>query len=282
MKEKIKLNLIPYFNSKKFLITISCSDGRYKIIKIIFHTANGSIFITFPYFRYSQGIVSLATLPGDVKEPANVSLEPGGKVVSRLVKYSHHPNGRTLFSQDGKILSKIKKMSARLDSNPGHIFTIQIQDLKGFEGLEGEPKDDSQTEKQKILNFHFQHSLPEAIKLTARWNTKNYISKNYMPPFTNPITAISRKDGSRKTAFLISPTKDIPTYHSAMMLTCESVPKLTNEPGSHLTFAGGFDTRETIAKYNGDIKFLSLIYPIVDFEEMKKKIGDIDFNPTRP
>jgi hypothetical protein len=62
-----------------------------------------------------------------------VNIECGGKVTSHLVKYSHHPDGRAHFSQDGKILTAIKRQSIALDRQNGHMFTLYIQGLHALD-----------------------------------------------------------------------------------------------------------------------------------------------------
>jgi hypothetical protein len=47
-------------------------------------------------------------------------------VASRLVKHSHHPDGSVLFSQDGRVLSRVRKARTRLsfkfsDLEPGSL-----------------------------------------------------------------------------------------------------------------------------------------------------------------
>jgi len=48
--------------AKKYILVINTGRYRSKVMQIIFHR-EGSIFITFPYFSRSEGIVSLVTVP---------------------------------------------------------------------------------------------------------------------------------------------------------------------------------------------------------------------------
>lgn len=100
-------------HSERYLITIEIEDRRYKVMKIIFGGKDGSLYVSFPYFKYSQGIVSIGTV-SEGTQTTQVKLETAGKVTSHLVKYARHPDGRAHFSQDGKILTKITKQSVPL------------------------------------------------------------------------------------------------------------------------------------------------------------------------
>lgn len=266
---------IPCFKAEKFTITISTRLGRYKVLKLIFHKRDGSIFLSFPYFRNSKGIVSIGTIPRGVSK-VDVNLQNKGKVTSHLVKYSHHPDGTVLFSQDRRIFSKIKKKSKPLHNNPGHIFTIQLQDLYGFEILEQYPNNDNQTDREHILNFHFNNGEPEAIKLLGYWHTKQYVLSEQNGQITKPGAPIIDKSGKVRMGFLISPLDNNPSSHSLLMLMIEAIPRLIREAGSHITFIGGFDPIDVVNDLSSDASFLAFKYPADNFEKVKNAIGSID------
>ena len=116
------------FKSKRFVVSVKLRERRYKILQIMFSKRDGSIYINFPYYSDTRGLISLVTYPGDIST-THLRLEPGGRVTSHLVKYSHHQDGRAHFSQDGKIKTEVKKMSVPLTEINGHFFTVQIQGL---------------------------------------------------------------------------------------------------------------------------------------------------------
>lgn len=266
---------IPCFKAEKFTITISTPTERYKILKLIFNRRDGSIFLSFPYFRDSKGIVSIGTVPRGANS-IDVNLQNKGKVTSHLVKYSHHPDGTVLFSQDRRIFSKIKKQSKPLRNNPGHIFTIQLQHLNGFEMFKQNPNTDKQTSREHILNFHFSNGEPEAIKLLGYWHTKQYVLSEQNGQITKPSAPIIDKSGKVRMGFLISSLDSNPSSHSVLMLMAEAIPKLIQEVGSHLTFIGGFDSMNIVDDISRDASFLAFKYPADNFEEVKNAIGSVD------
>ena len=67
-----------------------------KLFQIIFGK-HGSVFVNFPYFENSKGMVSLVKYPSNTRDPIDLSLVDGGKVTSHLVKYSHPPDGEGAF-----------------------------------------------------------------------------------------------------------------------------------------------------------------------------------------
>ena len=119
------------FRSERVIITIQKGAIRYKVLQVFFGR-DGSIFVNFPYFRHREGILGVATLPANATATTAVNVEHCGKVASHLVKYSHHPDGRAHFSQDGKVRTEIKRQSVPLDEHGGHIFSVLIQGLTAF------------------------------------------------------------------------------------------------------------------------------------------------------
>ena len=105
-------------------------------MQITFSKKDGTLYVHFPYYAHSQGIASLVTWIPDNPPPANLSLIEGGKVTSHLVKYSHHPDGRAHFSQDGKVYTSIKKQSLPINMIDGHVFSVQIQGLSSYDQLD--------------------------------------------------------------------------------------------------------------------------------------------------
>ena len=100
--------------SSKITVTLKHKGTRRKLFQVLF-AKDGSVFVNFPYFRHRIGLLAAATIPGDGKAETQVDLKIGGKVASHLVKYSHHPDGRAHFSQDGKIYTAIKRESIPLN-----------------------------------------------------------------------------------------------------------------------------------------------------------------------
>ena len=120
------------FLTERFIVVIKTAQSRNKVMQIMFSKKDGSVFINFPYYKFSQGLVSLVTFSGNIKLPTSLNLVPGGKVTSHLVKYSHHPDGRAHFSQDGRVRTKVKKKAIALFKAEGHIFTAQLQGMNDF------------------------------------------------------------------------------------------------------------------------------------------------------
>ena len=126
------------YRSQRYVVVIEAEGTYFKLIQFMFSKKDGSLFVSFPYFENSEGIAAEIPLP-ESDAPTTVNLENWGKVTSHLVKYSHHPDGRVHFSQDGKVRTEIVKQSIPIDRLNGHTFTVLIQGLDGFEQTTEDP-----------------------------------------------------------------------------------------------------------------------------------------------
>lgn len=273
-------NIVP-FRSARYVITVQISKNRHKILQVVFGKKDGSLFVNFPYYQHSRGLVSVATLAGGKGKNQEIALVPGGKVTSHMVKYSHHPDGTALFSQDGLVLSSVRKRSIPLNVQTGHIFTVQFQGLKGFD-LADEVKDhDKHDPKRSVLNFSFGDNEPGAIKIVGRWYALRDLLRRRLvhdgPRTFGPLIHCVTNDGKTYVAFLLSPPTQNPMQDFALLMTCEPVPKLNSDEQTCLTFIGGFDPPSVINNLDVDTKMLALSYPAVSYDELKESIGSIDW-----
>ncbi len=242
----------------------------------MFGKKDGSLYVNFPYFVNHEGLVSLVHFPGKIKLPTSLSLEPGGKATTHLVKYSHHPTGRAHFSQDGKVLSEIRRESVPLNKAEGHIFTTMFQGLNCFESADP-VKDTGYNNKRTTLNFSFEGIEPEAIKMVGRWYRLTNLAKRVQGSVSGSLVPCQTPDGKKYWAFLLGHPYEVENKDYVLMLTCEAVPKLDKDEESALTFIGGFDHPEIVNDTNVDTTFLAFSYPIQNREELEQKLGSIDF-----
>jgi hypothetical protein len=162
--------------TRRVVCVVEVSDLRAKAFQIGFEK-DGSLFVHFPYFRHRTGILSSAEIPATGERTADVNIERGGKVTSHLVKYSHHPDGRAHFSQDGKILTAIKRQSIALDKQNGHMFTLYIQGLHSLDVARTAKDAEGISVNRSVINFQIEPTA-EAIKFVGRWLDINKLKVN--------------------------------------------------------------------------------------------------------
>jgi len=260
------------FRSKRIIVTLQMGVVRCKIFQVLFGR-DGSLFVTFPYFRHRTGILAAATIPGNGQNTSQVNLQVGGKIASHFVKYSHHPDGQAHFSQTGKVRTEIKRQSIALDAQHGHIFSVLIQGMEGFDRAD-DTKDAGISPKRTALTFQIETPLEaQAVKLVGRWFDVSAL------PVAGPATTIGPnlisqdQEGRQRNGFLVA--SPYTNARHVLFVTCEPVPRLG--PDSEiLLFYGGFSAREIMDDTTKEAGFLAFIYPASNAEDLKKTLGTID------
>lgn len=136
---------------ERVVCVVKAGDLRAKAFQIVFGR-DGSLFITFPYFKHRVGLLSSSSIFATGTRQSQANLEKGGKVTSHLVKYSHHTDGTTHFSQTGKIVTAVKRQSIALDKQHGHIFSLLIQGLHALD-VADPAEDGGMSPKRTVVDF---------------------------------------------------------------------------------------------------------------------------------
>jgi hypothetical protein len=145
---------IECFRSESVIVRTKKGSDVRKMFSISFSKADGSLFVSFPYFESSKGLVSIATIPaGQTGGPVDLRLQ--GKCSSHNVKYAHHLDGEAHFSQTGKIVTQVRRQSVPLRSNKGHIFTLLVQGLEHFKSANQSRDNAKLTNKRSEPNRRF-------------------------------------------------------------------------------------------------------------------------------
>ena len=63
-----------------------------------------------------------------------------------------------------------------------------------------------------------------------------------------------------------------------LAITCEAIARLGPEPEMFL-FYGGFDPAETLKDVTKEAGFLAFLYPILEAEKVKERLGTVDYIP---
>ncbi len=274
---------LPSYKSKKFTFSIKVSGISYHIFNIIFHTkqdmSSSNFMVILPHFSKTKGLVSKVTFPGNKTHTAKISLLPGGKTTSHLIKYTHWLDGNVHFSQDGKVFTQIKNISDRLDDGIGHVFTIQIKGLASYNKI-SEPTKQNDNSKRD-LQFDFGSEVPSSIKFVAWWFRKSdvHLTTNSLPKNAEPKYYFKNPDGTiRDPSWGISPPEGSPLEGFTLFVTCRSMPIITKEKNDRFSFMGGFPSKSIRDDLAQDLQFLIATYPIRYYKAYLKRLGTIDLS----
>lgn len=258
------------------VFTVEVNSKQYKILQIMFGK-DGSLYVNFPYFKHKEGLTSLVRVPANITYPTDVELNPGGKATTHLVKYSHHPDGRAHFSQDGRVLSTVRKQSVPLTEADEHLFTIKLQGLDEFETVKPTETKNRST-KRKTVNLRFHNIQPEAFKILGWWSSRaNLVGRIKLSAKSFIYECMSRDGKHRSFGVLLANPYKIHNAEFFLMLNFVPIPKFDNQRNASLNFLGGFDRPEIVDDVSKETTFLSFTYPVTDIEKLARQIGTIDF-----
>jgi hypothetical protein len=262
------------FLSDRVVVTLTADGHRHKIFQIVF-AKNGSFYVTFPYFKHTEGLLAEVTVHGPPGAQTLIDLADKGKVASHLVKYSHHIDGEAHFSQDGKVKTVVRRQSVPLAEQQGHIFTLLIQGLRAFESL-GTAKENAVSFKRTTLTFDIRDRFPKAVRIIGRWYWIEDLPVDPRPPVFGPQIQAIDPDGIVHNAFIVGNPHD---KKHVLVLTC--IPQDSISPAHDLMmFMGGFDPSSRVRNSKRPTRFLAFLYPADDYEQLKQRLGTVDYTPT--
>ena len=271
--------LRPYA-AERHTVLMRTEGNLHKLFKVQFSSSDGSLFVHLPYYRDCDGIAAVATLPAEENPTFEVSLTKCGKVTSRKVKYSHHPDGRALFSQDRRVVSSVRREASPLRGLGGHVFTVQLQGPGDFESVPDEVQARrSSREYDHVLE---PRTAADAYKFVGEWVGEERFAEQLAEGDVGPI--VLAVDGARspEVALLLAPESGRPPADRMLLLTCEAMPRFCRDEPSSLLLIGGFDPVERASDPGRETSFLALSYPASDAAKLREEIGTIDFEtPVR-
>jgi hypothetical protein len=252
---------------------VAVSEGQlHRIAKVVFQNRDGSILVMFPSFAHNEGLVGELSMKARART-ASYGLANHGKVTGHLVKYSHHPDGRVHFSQDGRVRTEIKRQSVPLDRQHSHMFTIQVEGLKSF----APPRVNDKT-PALVLNTE---GNPKAMKILGRWYPLNRLSTFDATQPLPAVIPIAFPDGRQSMGWLVAPPLGSRYSQFGLFLVPEEMATLSTADDSCLIFLGGFDPSDIALDHSKETSFLVLKYPCSNPAELRASVGSIDFTPTR-
>jgi hypothetical protein len=263
--------------SERFVVSVDCERFRAKIFQCQF-ARDGSVFVSFPYFKDPHGLVSFVAWPKG-GGPATLGLEPGGRVTSHLVKYAHHPDGRAHFSQDGRVRTLIKKNAVPLTDIEGHFFTLHVHGFDGFDPLSDLELSKPPSAKRVGVRFMLGPVCPQSVKFVGMLHRDNELERRSVDGVVQPTMQLHRSDSTTLSGVVISQVLGRPGQERCLLIYCEPLPRLDQSRETSMLFVGGFDSAEAMRDVGRDVSFLAFSYPAEDVEDLRRRLGSLDFEP---
>jgi len=216
----------PVPRGSRHLILADLDGVLYQLFSITF--GNTGVYVHFPYHPDAPGAACRA--PVDPTGVLAANLDRVTSTTTQRVKYSHHVDGRSHFSQDGKILTKITSQARPLDEDIPYMFTIDLQGVERFEAL---PKAKT---KYKPSRFTLDgYRVHPRLHIVARWFAQSSAQVNTM---SNPVTV--EVDGIELDGLALAAPDGSPLADGLLVMNASLEDALAVTQDSLLLFMGGF------------------------------------------
>ena len=255
--------------SDSHIVTVVSKGIKYKLFQIKFGN-KGDIYVNFPYYKHSHGIVARATLPPNA---TSVNLADEAGVTSHRIKFSHHMDGNAHFSQSGKVMTKIRNRSVPLRELNGHLFTVSLQNITHFDEAKGAKYNHGCSPERSVITFDATSNEFDGLKFVASWQSLDEFAKGFPQPIKEDRIGpkFIYKGNPVSFGFFLGPSQQNPMIGHVLSLRMHAIPKLSNQNESLLTFLGGFDSNIRNSDPSKDYHFLALMYPY----KLKNEPGSI-------
>jgi hypothetical protein len=149
---------------------------------------------------------------------------------------------------------------------------LLIQGLKALDAA----SDELQSTKRAAIEFAMEP--PEAVKFVGRWFDVNAMRFSNPTPTIGPVVLGLDADGNR-TDLIFTASRYANASH-VLAISCVPIPSLGPEPVIFV-FYGGFSSLETMTDPRKEAGFLAFLYPVVEAEKLRERLGSVDFVPKR-
>lgn len=247
------LHTVRFMKSNLFVIAAADSAGIYRKLFQVRLTGgtSPSLAVSFAYAPFGPGGLSRLddTTPGAVSGTHQWFDPNASNLVSNMPKYSHHVDGNAHFSQDGRILTAVRRAACPLPEINGHAFTLHVLGVHKFPVVTERDRRQAQSNKRRFVALTQAASSKKMITLVGsvyrRASYFQMLSQYGMrSEISGDFTKVRNRFGFRDTrALLTSPllSQDGPDAPIVELRTMDY--EIPDNKRDTLLFIGGFDSR---------------------------------------
>jgi hypothetical protein len=236
--ESIKMKRLKAYLAERYVIAVRTTSGSRKLFQIVPSKNDGSLYITFPYYRHGGGQMGEVQLAANKAYPSALTVGDGFSVSTHYVKYSHHPSGLAQFSLSGKVKSSVRKISVPLSDASGHLFTFMVKGLDKFDVKSPEEK---VNRKRGLVEFGLDCDESQSLKFVGHYYSEREFAARATFNSDMPWLMGVTPDGRRVMALGLAMTYFHNGERRYLILSAERVPPVTKSQEVFMCFMGGFD-----------------------------------------
>jgi hypothetical protein len=261
------------------LICAESLGGCRQLCQLTVNPKTGAIYAQFTYFSGKRGVVLKARCPIDEHGKSRIEFSDRGLVSSALVKYSHPPDGRAHFSQDGQVETKVWADAMPLNGPQGHLFEIHAYDLTAFEPLWA-----GKERKSRVYLPFATVDSPRAALVVVEWRRKDGLEEfaKSRGKVLGPIDEVPRlRDGQMFTGALWAPPAECPLQDHVLLVAVHIIDYKDVIKDPMLLLLGGWTHPPQSLRAGTTAEFLAFKYPVADDAEFARHLGTIDLPNSR-
>ena len=266
-----------YFRAEH--VTVLLADEQLRrttqIVQIQLRPKTGQIFAQCPYFPAKAGLVGRFDVVVGPEGTSRIGLGESGVTTSHVVKYSHPINGDAHFSQDGKVYSRVRRPSFRLDTGAGHLFEFHAFGLTSFDRIEP----GGERAKRLYLPFAVLNATA-AVTVVGEWVPKAKLREFAASQSDGfgPIGNLPRdRDGKPYLACLLGHPNPALDSCGLLAVNLHPIDEIPNSIPPSVILLGGWDAGPMVAQPGDNVGFLAFMYPCSNLEQFRSRLGSIDY-----
>jgi len=260
--------------AKRHVIAVETPSGAYKIFAVGYNKKDSSLFIDLPYLK-RDGLIGVAT--GIRNEAVTLSDRNFISVgtTKHGIKFSYHPDGRTHFSQDGKIYMTLPNDGVSLSKKTGPICTITAYGLSGFRCVSQKDSREDPT-KKGIWALTSSTELPGAT-FTVFLKSENDVRTPSSQGISSPIGTMTTPTGSiTLPAIAIGQPSAERRYDRVLVVAYRSLEVASAPSESCLLFQGPYVEISEASLPHGKVVAQAVVYPASLAGELSKSVLSVD------
>ncbi|AFM14098.1 hypothetical protein Turpa_3461 [Turneriella parva DSM 21527] len=247
------------------------------------------MYLSFPDMSYIKGFYGYYNMPGNGQRRHDVSLfqKENTFITDHDIKFSWHPDGECHFSQDGKIITTVRKQVSTPENYFGHLFTWTAFNLKDFSQTENLKYLSRTSKRQKTLNCNLNLGTTHGINMVGHWYDKDRyyaaMKQNFANGIVGPTLTEKREEENGHTRdighFLLSQPATSPFHSKLLDLVVYERTDATQSSFNDYFFFGGFDKPEIALNPNKPTSALYFFYtnnPDSDIDQLSKRLDSRD------
>lgn len=260
------------YRADQYTVAVQGNGLHKTLFQIHCRDKDGSIFVAFPYARLGVGRVGIVHIP--VGNPESVIFGVDAPMTVHAVKYMHHASGQAHFSQTGKVFTHVKRQAVKLDAANGHLFTVQLQGLGGFDDA---VKNLPVKKGKCLVSLPLPSPTTEGLKFVVHLYSAVDFAKQQYVTGTPPHVIVDLGRGRRFPGAVLATKLQRNGLPHLLLLTIEHVVRFRPDQVSALSLLGGFDPPEQALDHSKPMSYLMMMYPdTTDREMLMRSVGSID------